>query len=604
MPWNDSGIFQRLFSWAQDAQNNVNIQGARMDQDTNDIVAGLNNCLTRDGQGMPGTAINWNGQRLYNLATPVVAADVANKGYVDTANAVQAKNMAGYQINALGAPTGSGDAATKGYVDGAVVSTSLPGLAGNQGKVLSGTGGGVTWSFPGMSTTSPTITSGTALASSYLFVPVNMASLYQAVTLPDATGLNVGGPQYWMRNYGQFPFEVRDHSGVLIALVPVRGSVMLHLTANATAAGVWAVGNSSEFGWLGNVVIGPVCTDAAATATLTGCAVSATTFVLAWSQGATTGFAVAATVAGTSITYGNVIGIGAGMSGAVSVSPISATTVLVVGSQAGGSSYPAAAVLTLNGTTLSLGASATLLSTAGGTLCACCAMSNTLGMALWNNGSGSTMNAVAFTISGSTIVPGPVGNVNAAVAATVGQTPCLAPISANTALLVGMNSSSSMSAVVVTVSGTAIGIGTPLTSIDSGCGGAQMVSLGGNQFLVTYFNVNTGFLRMVVLTVAGTTVTAGPAASVAIPSNYGASVLEPVLGYTGYVYYSVANAGYFAAPFTINGTSIALGSATQISSTFGSSNACQAFPNVNGQNVLFGATSANQLTAQTVEFVK
>ncbi|MBV8634548.1 MAG: hypothetical protein JO002_08675, partial [Burkholderiaceae bacterium] len=128
MPWNGSGIFQRLFSWAQDALNNVNIQGARMDQDTNDIVAGLNNCLKRDGQGMPTTAINWNGQRLYNIATPTVAADTANKAYVDTANAVQAKNMEGYQINALGAPSSATDAATKGYVDSTVVSTSLPGL--------------------------------------------------------------------------------------------------------------------------------------------------------------------------------------------------------------------------------------------------------------------------------------------------------------------------------------------------------------------------------------------------------------------------------------------------------------------------------------------
>ena len=51
MSWNGTGVFQRLYSWVTEYGNGLPINPSHVDGDTNDIVTGLNNCLTRDAQG-------------------------------------------------------------------------------------------------------------------------------------------------------------------------------------------------------------------------------------------------------------------------------------------------------------------------------------------------------------------------------------------------------------------------------------------------------------------------------------------------------------------------------------------------------------------------
>ncbi len=53
MPWNGSGVFTRLFSWVNDKNAGIDITASRMDSDTNDIVTGLENTVTLDGQTVP-----------------------------------------------------------------------------------------------------------------------------------------------------------------------------------------------------------------------------------------------------------------------------------------------------------------------------------------------------------------------------------------------------------------------------------------------------------------------------------------------------------------------------------------------------------------------
>jgi hypothetical protein len=52
MGW-QNGTFRRLFSWTADANAGYDILADRLDSDTNDIVGGINNTLTRDGQNAP-----------------------------------------------------------------------------------------------------------------------------------------------------------------------------------------------------------------------------------------------------------------------------------------------------------------------------------------------------------------------------------------------------------------------------------------------------------------------------------------------------------------------------------------------------------------------
>lgn len=55
MAFNGSGIFNRLYTWVNDAAAAVKIRADRMDNEMNGFATGLTNCVTRDGQS-PATA--------------------------------------------------------------------------------------------------------------------------------------------------------------------------------------------------------------------------------------------------------------------------------------------------------------------------------------------------------------------------------------------------------------------------------------------------------------------------------------------------------------------------------------------------------------------
>jgi hypothetical protein len=69
MPFNGSGTFVRLYNWVNDAANGIKISATRMDAETDGIAAGLSNCITRDGQGVPTANIGWGGYNLTGVAT-------------------------------------------------------------------------------------------------------------------------------------------------------------------------------------------------------------------------------------------------------------------------------------------------------------------------------------------------------------------------------------------------------------------------------------------------------------------------------------------------------------------------------------------------------
>lgn len=48
--WNGSGTFSRDHNWTQDQANGIAIRADRMDEDSNDFVSGINDCVTKDGQ--------------------------------------------------------------------------------------------------------------------------------------------------------------------------------------------------------------------------------------------------------------------------------------------------------------------------------------------------------------------------------------------------------------------------------------------------------------------------------------------------------------------------------------------------------------------------
>ena len=75
MSWNGSGVFSRLYSWVTEYGNGLPINPSHVDGDTNDIVTGLNNCLTRDAQGKPTANFDFNSLKGVNLQNGLNAQD-------------------------------------------------------------------------------------------------------------------------------------------------------------------------------------------------------------------------------------------------------------------------------------------------------------------------------------------------------------------------------------------------------------------------------------------------------------------------------------------------------------------------------------------------
>jgi len=80
MPFDGSGVFNRLFNWQQDAANGINIRADRMDGEMNGMAAGLSLCLTRDGQGSMTANLNMGNKQIVNLLAATADSDAVSLG--------------------------------------------------------------------------------------------------------------------------------------------------------------------------------------------------------------------------------------------------------------------------------------------------------------------------------------------------------------------------------------------------------------------------------------------------------------------------------------------------------------------------------------------
>ena len=86
MAFNGSGTFVRLYSWITDAANGLDVSSTRMDADTNDIAAGLSDCVTRDGQSPATADIPLGGHKITGLGLGVGATDAASVANANSLN--------------------------------------------------------------------------------------------------------------------------------------------------------------------------------------------------------------------------------------------------------------------------------------------------------------------------------------------------------------------------------------------------------------------------------------------------------------------------------------------------------------------------------------
>lgn len=79
MPFNGSGVFQRVRNWVADATAGVKIRADYHDSEDDNFAAGISNCIARDGQSTVTQNIPFNNKRITGLADPVNAQDAATK---------------------------------------------------------------------------------------------------------------------------------------------------------------------------------------------------------------------------------------------------------------------------------------------------------------------------------------------------------------------------------------------------------------------------------------------------------------------------------------------------------------------------------------------
>lgn len=164
MPYNGTGIFQRVYQWVNDAANGLDVDATRTDNDSNDIANGLSNCITRDGQSPALAAIPMGGQKITGLAVGTVATDAVNYGQVfiapiytggitfsGGAAGTGVINFAGatsVSVPTLAPGDNSTNAASTAFATALAFAAALPGQAGNAGKFV--TTDGVTASWAGV----------------------------------------------------------------------------------------------------------------------------------------------------------------------------------------------------------------------------------------------------------------------------------------------------------------------------------------------------------------------------------------------------------------------------------------------------------------------
>jgi len=91
MPFS-SGTFSRIYNWVNE-QLSSPIEISKLDAQQEDFATALNNCILRDGTGLPTAAMDWNGQNLTNVAALTATGIITGGRFVPTSSSVPTNGM-------------------------------------------------------------------------------------------------------------------------------------------------------------------------------------------------------------------------------------------------------------------------------------------------------------------------------------------------------------------------------------------------------------------------------------------------------------------------------------------------------------------------------
>ena len=595
MPFNGSGVFNRLKNWVLEAAQGYDILPDHMDTDTNDIANGLSNCITKDGQQTIIADIPWNGYGITGLRTPFSSADAATKGYTDSSisslTSFVAANYAPIMSpGLLGTPTAptaavgtnTNQIATMAALLAQAFSATLPNQPGNKNKFVSTDGANALWKSAGVQIAS--VAGGTLTNASTIQAFIANASY----TLPDFTGSDTFGLAAF-GNSPAVPTSVTTSDGWAIATgLSANSTKFVAPTSVATPHGTW-----------GSLTMTPpiLGTFAASSApTLEGSVqLTAGLVVLLYSVSSRTGGYVVALNTNTN-TFGTPVTLGTTSSGTMPWAIYAdSTSTFVVGFN--GAATVTAVAGSVSGVAITLGSpvngtyplDSNFLQLAAGTY-------------LYNNGP----QCEVFSVSGTGITKSANTNIGAALNTNVS----LVKIDSTRALAVGFSTVASpaqLKSVVISVSaGTPSGgtVASAATTILAG--GVYLRFLRAlaatGPFICCAQDNSVGTTGDYYgMTVSGTTVTIGTVLQIA-------STLPSAAYQTNYLYQPASDASLYSVPY--NGTTLLVGygggaiaitiSGTTLTagSVFGS--APTTFPNDASTGLIFYAATSASISKITV----
>lgn len=413
------------------------------------------------------------------------------------------------------------------YGDGANYASTT---AGTSGQFLQSTGTGApTWAAAGIGSvaTTSSATDITLTSSSAGYQAVTTTALGKSVILPAATTMSVGGPRFIIKNEGSYPFGIRDASSVLLTAVQPGGIAYVTLKDNSTSAGSWSFEGDALAPGLITIDYAFSTTYQPSLAAQVYAAFDANKSVYFISD-STNLYLYAFVVDSSTGTVGTPVLV----SGQYGDTPracfaVTSTTAILFYDDPSYGTYSRAVVLSVSGsTTLSVGTPASVATfglwymESPYNAPQIAQLSSTLYVAGYTFSS-TTQYAVAISVSGTTVTIGsPATIFNGAAGSITGNRSGTYPITSTTALITyrGGSSPYTNNAAVVSVSGTTVTAGTPISmGMTSSMSGTMpsVCQLSSTKFLVADDGGTAANVKAVALTISGTTVTAGTAVTVA-----------------------------------------------------------------------------------------
>ena len=482
---------------------------------------------------------------------------------------------------------------------------TLTGAAGTSGQVLTSAGSGAapTWSsisVPGSggATASGSVVLTSASAGAQSVTPTDYN---QSVTLPSATTMTKGASVFTIQNAGQYPIKIIDNAGNKLGFLYPYLTTNVGLADNSTAAGIWVL--DAAVTDVGVTSLKTITGFAAYTTPILPVALSSTKTIIVIPS-SSTGIGVVAYDSSTN-TYGSIVTVNTTDSQYKIISVNATTALLATCVQGGVGTGVNFYVLSLSGTTITVGTVSTQTTVGSTSLGGWTTYGSVWAFTYWQN---NNWNVIGINYSGTTITRGTPATLTSA-SAYVSPVSNLVGTSCNA--LVNVYQTVYICPYTVNTSTLAITAGTVVNCGNQNSGGTfstnnfRILNVTGDTWVVVFDSdtPSTSYYATA-FTLGSNAITKG--STVAIGLNQGSDDvvsscdLAKVSSTKFCFSYRAASNQTNINIFTLSGTTITAGTAIRPYSTAAAVGATSGLISVSGNNVTFSLYLSNQSAIKIV----